>query len=123
MLKNILAFMQDENDNAPVFGSQNFNISVCENTPVGSIVIVVIATDEDSGENGRLVYSIVNITGGDAFSIDESTGVIQTTIPFDGDVFASGDGFAGPYDLMVRSCSAYFSWLLWLQFCAFIDSR
>lgn len=63
-----------------------------DNTPVGSNVTVVTA---DGGENARLVYSLVNIIGGEAFTIEESTGLIQTTIPFDREIFA------GPYELTV----------------------
>lgn len=51
--------VEDCNDHSPVFGSQLVHTSpFFENIPVGTPVTVVKATDEDSGMNGNIIYSI-----------------------------------------------------------------
>ncbi|CRL00707.1 CLUMA_CG013964, isoform A [Clunio marinus] len=48
----------DLNDNAPVFDPMSYSNEVYENVPIGTEVVTVSATDTDSGENGRIEYSI-----------------------------------------------------------------
>ena len=48
----------DVNDNSPVFSQPFYLNDVVENTPDGTIVMQVLATDPDEGENGRISYSI-----------------------------------------------------------------
>ncbi|KAL4229885.1 hypothetical protein ACF0H5_010276 [Mactra antiquata] len=48
----------DENDNAPVFTDNNYNITVRENVTVGSTILNIQAIDKDIGENGRVTYRL-----------------------------------------------------------------
>ena len=48
----------DVNDNAPMFLQPFYLNDVVENTPDGTIVMSVLAVDQDEGENGRITYSI-----------------------------------------------------------------
>ena len=59
----------DINDNNPVFSVTNYNVEIKESALVGSVLISVTATDNDSGTNGKVFYEIVN---GDIthFSVD-----------------------------------------------------
>lgn len=41
----------DENDNAPVFETNSYNVDVYENATVNTIVATVMATDRDSGKH------------------------------------------------------------------------
>ncbi|OXB67759.1 hypothetical protein ASZ78_010361 [Callipepla squamata] len=51
--------VEDSNDHSPVFHSQLIQTSpIFENTPVGTTVTTVRATDKDSGLNGNIIYSI-----------------------------------------------------------------
>ena len=103
--------IEDINDNIPLFISPLFNSSVSENSAPGLFVIDVMATDADSGDNGRIVYSIrghienesdclsICITARDLcsthvfsppltlsdpqFTIDNTTGKVTTTVPLD----------------------------------------
>ncbi|NXA34968.1 CADN protein, partial [Eudromia elegans] len=51
--------VEDSNDHSPAFHSQFIETSpILENTPVGTTVTTVSATDKDSGLNGNVVYSI-----------------------------------------------------------------
>lgn len=50
----------DENDNAPAFGREHYSLEVPENLePVE--LFVLKATDQDTGESGRLKYKIIGI--------------------------------------------------------------
>ncbi|KAL4230834.1 condensed mesenchymal cell proliferation [Mactra antiquata] len=74
---NLHIYVLDENDHAPVFSQQSYQVSLAELTPADVSVIKVNATDEDAGENSRITYSLVpSLT--DAFYINEQTGVIYT---------------------------------------------
>nr|CAD7585579.1 unnamed protein product [Timema genevievae] len=69
--------VRDSNDNSPVFLSPSTPVvHVGEDTLVGYPLCHVIASDRDSGENGRVTY---DITGGNDegwFVLDRSTGVL-----------------------------------------------
>lgn len=41
----------DENDNAPVFETNSYNVDVYENATVNTVVASVMATDRDSGKH------------------------------------------------------------------------
>lgn len=47
-------------------------VTLAENSPAGSSVITVTATDQDSGENGKVTYRVVSTR--DLFYIDPSNG-------------------------------------------------
>ncbi|NXY89804.1 CADN protein, partial [Alcedo cyanopectus] len=51
--------VEDSNDHSPVFLSQFIQTSpLFENTPIGTTITTVRATDKDSGLNGNILYSI-----------------------------------------------------------------
>ncbi|XP_028316115.1 protocadherin beta-16-like [Gouania willdenowi] len=50
----------DANDNAPVFTQQTYKATVTENSPKGTIVATVTASDADHGSNSKITYSIIN---------------------------------------------------------------
>ena len=62
----------DVNDNNPQFvsGLKSHNITVIENIHIGSLLTVVTATDQDSGHNGFVSYSIVAGNEAGKFVID-----------------------------------------------------
>ena len=68
----------DENDNSPQFTRSSYEATLDENTPVGSSVLKVAATDKDKGKNGFVIYSIAH-SGPLPFTIDSFTGVISTS--------------------------------------------
>lgn len=58
-LSQCLVQVNDANDNTPVFLPQFYEASpMSEDTPVGTIITQVTASDLDSGQNGRFSYSI-----------------------------------------------------------------
>uniref|UniRef100_A0A8B9TPI1 Cadherin EGF LAG seven-pass G-type receptor 2 n=1 Tax=Anas platyrhynchos TaxID=8839 RepID=A0A8B9TPI1_ANAPL len=73
----------DVNDNAPIFVSTPFQATVLENVPVGYSVIHVQAIDADSGDNARLVYTLLETGAGFPFAINNSTGWIVVASELD----------------------------------------
>ena len=49
--------VEDTNDNRPVFSQNEYRTTLVENAQLGTTVIVISATDGDSGSNGQIVYS------------------------------------------------------------------
>ncbi|XP_054839951.1 cadherin-related family member 1 [Eublepharis macularius] len=74
---DIVIRLLDTNDNVPKFSSDYYIARIPENSPGGSNVVAVTATDPDSGLWGELKYSIYG-TGADLFLIHPSTGIIYT---------------------------------------------
>ncbi|KAE8286336.1 Protocadherin Fat 2 FAT tumor suppressor-like protein 2 Precursor [Larimichthys crocea] len=75
---HIVVEIMDENDNSPQFSQTSYQATLDENSPVGSSVLKVAATDEDKGKNGFVTYAIAN-SGPLPFTIDPFTGVISTS--------------------------------------------
>ncbi|XP_035194746.1 protocadherin gamma-B5-like isoform X4 [Oxyura jamaicensis] len=51
----------DANDNAPVFAQERYRVSLREDTPPGSVVLHVSASDSDEGSNARITYSFAEM--------------------------------------------------------------
>ncbi|XP_010900456.1 protocadherin-18b isoform X3 [Esox lucius] len=49
--------ISDSNDNSPAFDEQTYVINLLENSPLGTLLIDLNATDPDEGTNGKIVYS------------------------------------------------------------------
>ncbi|KAJ8384168.1 hypothetical protein AAFF_G00207860 [Aldrovandia affinis] len=71
----------DANTHRPVFQSAHYSVSVNEDQPPGSTVVVISATDEDVGENARITYFLEdNIP---QFRIDPASGAITLLTELD----------------------------------------
>ncbi|RMB96905.1 hypothetical protein DUI87_26976 [Hirundo rustica rustica] len=64
---------------------ENEYFTVLENMPEGSVVLTVLATDQDAGVNGDISYQLSQAVGqsDSAFVIDPKTGEIKLTKPLD----------------------------------------
>uniref|UniRef100_A0A669BXE3 Cadherin 7 n=1 Tax=Oreochromis niloticus TaxID=8128 RepID=A0A669BXE3_ORENI len=74
--------VQDINDNEPKFPDGPYLAGVPEMSPLGTMVVQVVATDADDptyGNSARVVYSIEH--GHPYFSVEPKTGVIRTALP------------------------------------------
>ncbi|XP_047493063.1 protein dachsous-like [Penaeus chinensis] len=67
--------IEDYNDNSPKFVSRG-RIDIMEDEPRGYPVLHVIATDEDSLDNGRVTYIITSGNEDGSFALDYETGVL-----------------------------------------------
>ncbi|XP_041123100.1 protocadherin alpha-8-like isoform X5 [Polyodon spathula] len=75
----VIVKVLDNNDNAPIFSSSVYKVSIIENVSYGTTIMKLNATDVDEGLNGEIVYSfsnrgLKNVL--DTFEIDSSTGEI-----------------------------------------------
>ncbi|XP_033989632.1 protocadherin-18b isoform X3 [Trematomus bernacchii] len=61
--------ISDSNDNSPAFDEQAYMINFLENSPLGTLIIDLNATDPDEGTNGKIVY---------AFSSHVSPKILET---------------------------------------------
>ena len=68
--------ISDTNDNSPYFLSERYKTDVIDKTPVGTIVLSIVAEDKDVHQNARIVYTIVDAKD-DLFSIDSEDGFIK----------------------------------------------
>ena len=91
--------VQDVNDNAPQFEQQNYNFDVREHQSVPFLIGAVIASDKDTGENGKVIYSLLN--GNNILNINSTSGELtligdidfeSSVIPYRFDVEASDSG-------------------------------
>ncbi|TMW50753.1 hypothetical protein DOY81_004167, partial [Sarcophaga bullata] len=67
----------DLNDNPPVFDPMSYSMEIYENVSIGTPVVTVMATDIDSGDNGRIEYTITSGDDNNDFEIF-SNGTIRT---------------------------------------------
>ncbi|NXE93058.1 PCDGM protein, partial [Menura novaehollandiae] len=70
----------DANDNHPVFDRPSYGARLVENSPLGTLVVKLNATDVDEGPNGDIRYSLSSHNSAalrQIFAIDEQTGEIR----------------------------------------------
>lgn len=88
--------VEDANDNSPVFSKPFYDISINESLPLGTVVLVASAVDNDKGENGFVTHTIAGEMSL-PFSIDQNTGEVRVTQDLD---FESSDDI---YSFVVRA--------------------
>ncbi|XP_031159082.1 protocadherin alpha-8-like isoform X13 [Sander lucioperca] len=75
----IIVHVLDVNDNMPVFAKDSYAAVLSENSPIGTTIMQVNATDLDDGLNGEVVYSFGNNVNNKLrklFEVDANTGEI-----------------------------------------------
>ncbi|XP_076993343.1 protocadherin beta-15-like [Tamandua tetradactyla] len=87
----LLIEILDINDNAPEFAKPLYHVQVPENSPLGSLIVSVSASDLDTGINGEIFYSFFY---GDeeiakTFALNERTGDIKIIGTLDFEKIAS----------------------------------
>ncbi|XP_045887411.1 protocadherin gamma-C5-like [Micropterus dolomieu] len=76
---NIIVRVQDSNDNPPRFDKQTYTVNMTENSPIGTLVMKLNATDRDEGLNSEIQYSFTLYTSEktqDVFTLNPTTGEI-----------------------------------------------
>nr|XP_057919157.1 protocadherin alpha-C2-like isoform X2 [Doryrhamphus excisus] len=77
---SIIVRVLDVNDNAPSFEKDTYSVDVMENSPIGSLVIQMNATDSDEGSNSDVHYSYSLYTSEktqNMFSLNQENGEIR----------------------------------------------
>ncbi|XP_063784916.1 protocadherin gamma-B1-like isoform X38 [Pseudophryne corroboree] len=69
----------DANDNFPIFTQEVYKVTLNENMPLKTIVVLVQANDHDEGSNAEITYSFSNIPEDalNVFGIDSKSGEIK----------------------------------------------
>ncbi|XP_067104221.1 protocadherin alpha-C2 [Osmerus mordax] len=85
---NIVVRVQDTNDNAPRFDLPVFSVNMTENSPIGTLVTKLNATDIDEGPNADITYAFTLYTSEktqDIFALNPNTGeiTVKGTIDFE----------------------------------------
>ncbi|KAL0839199.1 hypothetical protein ABMA28_015971 [Loxostege sticticalis] len=92
----------DVNDCAPEFPHDVYRASVSEAAAVGDLVVSMRATDNDTGINGEIAYSLSGYNAGESvteFSVDSATGDVRVAAPLDCETRSS-------YHLLVTAADA-----------------
>ncbi|XP_012694438.2 protocadherin alpha-C2-like [Clupea harengus] len=77
---SIIVRVLDTNDNAPQFEEEKYTIDLSENSPLGSLVVKLSATDLDEGTNADIEFSFSLYTSEktqNTFSLNPSNGEIR----------------------------------------------
>lgn len=76
----VKVYVEDVNDNSPVFEQNDYVVDLEENTPPGQTVTHLSAADRDGLDLGKIRYYIIEGNEGEDFSMDETTGIISVRI-------------------------------------------
>lgn len=79
----------DSNDNAPIFNQVSYSATIRESAQIGDKILQVRAHDLDSGDNGRVKYSIGKGDRSGQFSVDPLTGYLAVQSPLDREMISS----------------------------------
>lgn len=82
MLVNVTIL--DVNDNAPMLSSSDYEVSVNEDTAVGSVIFTLSATDIDLGDNAKINYRLSphqSTVNKNLFSMDSVSGELRVMSP------------------------------------------
>lgn len=82
---DVVIYVDDVNDNPPVFNQTSYEVKVSEAHVVGTTLLRVAATDKDFEENARLSYDITSGNDMDCFAVHPTTGVVSLKKPLDFD--------------------------------------
>lgn len=84
---HVTVMIENVNDNAPVFDSKIYDVTIAENIPVNTKIVQVSAIDADDPEGTQLRYRFVKSTigadGSSLFAIGHHTGIIKTISKLD----------------------------------------
>uniref|UniRef100_A0A673VM07 Cadherin domain-containing protein n=1 Tax=Salmo trutta TaxID=8032 RepID=A0A673VM07_SALTR len=72
---HIHVIVLDANDNAPIFTQEIYKATVVENSPKGTLMTKVSASDADKGSNSLVSYSLSSST--DLFELDSDSGELR----------------------------------------------
>lgn len=99
---NVFVGIDDANDNAPVFQTEDYDIVISETVPLKYSIAKIVATDADmeNTPNSEIVYDITSGNDDGLFSIDLISGVLLVNKKLDYD--------QGPtnYSLVIRACDS-----------------
>lgn len=96
----VFVTVADANDNAPIFSTNDFELTVSEDVKIGYTLTQLLATDADlyGTPNSVIFYNITSGNGEDAFLINPSSGVLKVNKTLDYDTGKN------KYKLIIVAC-------------------
>ena len=79
---DVIITVEDTNDFNPVFNPTTYSKTISESVAIGSSILRVTASDQDSGPSGQISYSIQSGNVGNAFIINSQSGGYQMLFIF-----------------------------------------
>ena len=101
----VIVSILDNNDNIPVLNSSNYTAVIPEDTPTGSTLIYIGASDRDINHNANITFSLSDTFGG-TFAVGERDGVLSLTKTLDYESAQSYRLFVSAQDDGSRSLSS-----------------
>ncbi|TPP67612.1 Protocadherin-11 X-linked [Fasciola gigantica] len=74
---NVTVTVDDENDNKPIWHyphDQDKEVNITSDLPPGHLIVRIRASDRDAGDNGRIVYHLIDPHKRTVFEVDNYTG-------------------------------------------------
>ena len=87
---NVTIHILDANDNEPIFTNDTFSFSLLEESPFGTFIGIVSASDADLGQSSELSFSFEGEQYG--FEIARKSGIITSGYKFDREVLMEETG-------------------------------
>ncbi|CAK6445945.1 unnamed protein product [Pipistrellus nathusii] len=100
----------DSNDNVPAFDQPVYTVSLPENSPPGTLVIQLNATDPDEGPNGEVVYSFsshLSPRARELFALAPRTGRLEVSGELDYEESAAHQVYVQAKDLGPNAVPAH----------------
>ncbi|XP_066504787.1 protocadherin Fat 2 [Hoplias malabaricus] len=80
-ITHVKVYIDDINDNAPIISNLPHTLMISEETEPGDVLFQVLATDDDTGENGSIIYTLEEHFN--LFRIDPYLGDVSLQRPLD----------------------------------------
>ncbi len=77
------------NDNTPVISGEPYRVTVIENSPIGTLVTTINATDGDLGIHGEIRYTIISGNINQAFTLNSGNGALTVNRNIDRESISS----------------------------------
>ncbi|XP_035264236.1 cadherin-related family member 2 [Anguilla anguilla] len=69
--------INDINDNTPAFKNESYRLEVKEHSAVGTVIATITATDPDTEDEGKLIYSLASGSILQYFTVDPKNGSVM----------------------------------------------
>lgn len=79
----VMITIGEANNYPPIFEKHNYRVSIVEKVNIGTPIVQVHATDDDTGNSGLVSYAIIGGNTNDTFKMNATTGRIITNNPLD----------------------------------------
>ena len=82
-------YVEDQNDNTPVFNKTQYVVKIAESARIGSSVAIIHATDDDTGNNGLITYTVLSVdrhAAKDWLTVSNTSGLVQVANRLDREV-------------------------------------